>query len=105
MIIGAMPCRGGFDWSVRHIFGEKMKQIDVFGTVTLPWACRVEHWGDCVSVLGTKREMDMVVTPRESSDKVRSILQEILGKYPRLHDDASVSFLSLSMLNFWHPAM
>lgn len=103
--MGAMPCCGGFDWSVRHILGDKLGQIDLFGTITLPWACRIEHWGDRVSILGTKRELEMVVRPKESSAKVRSVLQDILGELPRIRDDLSVSFLSLSMFNFWHPTM
>ena len=61
--------------------------------------------GDMVSVLGTKREMDMVVTPKSKREEVVKVLQDILGQYPALHDDGSVAFLSLSMLNFWHPAM
>jgi hypothetical protein len=100
-----MPCCGGFDWSAHNILGEKMNNIDLFGTITLPWACRIQNWGNRVSVLGTKREMGMVVSPKAKRDQVRSILQEILGPYPVLHDDGVVSFLSLSMFNFWHPTM
>jgi hypothetical protein len=47
----------------------------------------------------------MIVIPRQRSKEVVAILQELVGREPVLHDSGLVSFLSLSLLNFWHPTM
>jgi hypothetical protein len=91
--IGALPARGGFDLCVRDILKERMHEIAVFGFQTLPWACRIQEYGQRVSILGTKALVDIAVWPPRQSADILSRLQEFLN----IHLTPIPSFLSLSL--------
>ena len=117
VILGAMPGEGGFDLTARHVLGEAFcGKCDLFALETLPWACRIVDYGKVVEVLGTKQEIDVVITPKlESSsqkaanggvESVVKTLQTIIGKAPALHP--AVNFLAVTLMNInsvWHPTI
>ena len=69
----------------------KAKQCDIFGTRTLPWACRITEYGKAVSILGTK-ENDQIVVNSSTRSFVINQVQRIVGtKYNAV--DFQFSFL------------
>ena len=65
IILGAMPGEGGFDLCARHCLGADFVAVShLFATETLPWACRIRDYGKSVEVLGTKKEIDVVIKPK-----------------------------------------
>jgi hypothetical protein len=64
VVLGAMPGEGGFDLCARHVLGDDfVSASNLFALETLPWACRIIEYGKSVEVLGTKKEIDVVITP------------------------------------------
>jgi hypothetical protein len=109
VVIGAMPGEGGFDMCARHVFGnEFVDQSNIFALETLPWACRITEYGKSVEVLGTKKEIDVVITEgsKRSVDDVRSLLQDLIGVLPELKP--ACNFLAVTLMNInsvWHPTI
>ncbi|KAJ8903687.1 hypothetical protein NDN08_004788 [Rhodosorus marinus] len=63
-LVGALPAHGGFDLVARHVLAERIEDVTVFGTVSLPWAARIASYGLRVEILGTKEELPMSCHPR-----------------------------------------
>lgn len=109
VILGAMPGEGGFDLTARHYLGDKfVSGCDLFALETLPWACRIVEYGKTVEDLGTKKEIDVVITPKkgETVENVTAILQNLIGRLPVLHPAAN--FLAVTLMNInsvWHPTI
>lgn len=109
VIIGAMPGEGGFDLCARHVLGDEFVDAsNVFALETLPWACRILEYGKSVEVLGTKKEIDVVITPKkgESIDSVLALLQKLVGKAPLM--EPACNFLGVTLMNInsvWHPTI
>jgi len=108
--LGAMPGEGGFDLCARHILGDEVvtHQVNLFALETLPWACRIVDYGKSVEVLGTKKEIDVVITPRQgrSVEDVLELLQKIVGRLPKLVP--ACNFLAVTLMNInsvWHPTI
>lgn len=52
--LGAMPSRGGFEFVASALLAHAGKGARIFGLQTLPWACRLEAYGQRVRILGAK---------------------------------------------------
>ena len=109
VLIGAMPGEGGFDLTARHVLGDAfVTASSVFALETLPWACRITEYGKSVEVLGTKKEVDVVITPKqgESVEAVLEVIQGLVGRLPVMK--AACNFLAVTLMNInsiWHPTI
>ena len=110
VILGAMPGQAGFDLCARHCLGDDfVSASNLFSLETLPWACRILEYGKQVEVLGTKKEIDVVITPKQGEDSVepvRLILQKLVGELPVMKPAGN--FLSVTLMNInsvWHPTI
>ena len=107
--IGAMPAEGGFDICAIHNLGSDfVRHSNLFSLETLPWACRIIEYGKSVEVLGTKKEVEVIVSPKHGTtkDSVTDILHRLVGKLP-VFDPAS-NFLAVTLMNInsvWHPTI
>jgi hypothetical protein len=91
--IGTLPARGGFGWAAREVLGAAADSFVVFGLQTLPWACRITEYGREVTILGTKKRVDLAIEPLAQAPEVGAILADLLG----LPLDPIASFLSLDL--------
>ena len=81
VIIGAMPGDGGFDMQVLKIFGkEKFDSVSLFALETLPWAVRLTDYGKSVEILGTKKDVEIAVSPASEGETVMAIVQKLMGQ-------------------------
>eukprot|EP00581_Thalassiosira_minuscula_P008322 CAMPEP_0183703908 /NCGR_PEP_ID=MMETSP0737-20130205/1452_1 /TAXON_ID=385413 /ORGANISM="Thalassiosira miniscula, Strain CCMP1093" /LENGTH=427 /DNA_ID=CAMNT_0025930711 /DNA_START=154 /DNA_END=1437 /DNA_ORIENTATION=- len=107
--IGAMPAEGGFDLCAIHNLGsEFVKNSNLFALETLPWACRIVEYGKSVEVLGTKKQVDIVVSPKQGTThaSVTEVLHSLIGRLPAF--DPADNFLSVTLMNInsvWHPTI
>ncbi|KAL7537902.1 hypothetical protein ACHAWF_005929 [Thalassiosira exigua] len=107
--IGAMPGEGGFDLCAIHNLGADFcRQSNLFALETLPWACRINEYGKSVEVLGTKKEVEVIVSPKRgtSKDSVSKVLHELIGRLPEF--DPADNFLAVTLMNInsvWHPTI
>lgn len=101
--------QGGFDMCARHILGDEfVAASSLFALETLPWACRIVEYGKSVEVLGTKKEIDVVITPPsgQTIDSTLSLLQKIVGVAPKMVP--ACNFLAVTLMNInsvWHPTI
>jgi hypothetical protein len=93
--IGALPARGGFDWECNQVLDRKGHGVTIFGLQTLPWACRIEHFGRGVTILGSKRQVDVAVWPPWSAGQIAHTLSDLL----QLKVNPVSTFLSLTLAN------
>jgi len=77
--IGALPARGGFDLCARDVLKEGASDRSIFGFQTLPWACRIQRYGQSVGILGTKDQVDLTVWPPKLAPIIAAMMQEALG--------------------------
>lgn len=109
VILGAMPGEGGFDLCARYVLGTDFCNLsNLFALETLPWACRIVNYGKTVEVLGTKKEIDIVVAPKQGGtvEPVIQVLQKLVGKAPKLLPASN--FLAVTLMNInsvWHPTI
>ncbi|CAB9517829.1 Octopine dehydrogenase [Seminavis robusta] len=107
--LGSMPGEGGFDLcAIHNLGGDFVKASNLFALETLPWACRIKEYGTSVEVLGTKKEIDIVVSPKDGStvNEVLGLLQRLIGKEPILKP--ACNFLAVTLMNInsvWHPTI
>jgi hypothetical protein len=94
--VGALPARGGFDYCAAWVLTELGRDdVRLFGLQTLPWACRIEQYGQIVHVLGIKDAVDAASRPAGEVEEIRPLLERMLG----LHIDAAASLLALTLAN------
>jgi len=99
--LGAIPGGAAFDALIYETLGmSKAKQCDIFGTRTLPWACRITEYGNSVSILGTK-ENDQIVVNSSTRSFVINQVQRIVGHDLKYMPADNFLFLSFTMP--WHP--
>jgi len=108
VVIGAMPAEGGFDLCARHVLGaDFVDQSNIFALETLPWACRIVEYGKTAEVLGTKVEIDFVMTEGPGNNaECMSLLQRLIGRLPELKP--ACNFLAVTLMNInsvWHPTI
>ena len=108
--IGAMPGEGGFDLCAIHNLGSDfVRHCNLFALETLPWACRIVEYGHSVEVLGTKKEVEVIVSPKIGSSKedvVSDVLHHCIGELPAF--DPADNFLAVTLMNInsvWHPTI
>lgn len=111
VIIGAMPGQAGFDLCARHCLGDDFcAASNLFSLETLPWACRIIEYGKVVEVLGTKKEIDVVITTKQGEKSVepaRQILQKLMNTSLPVLKPAS-NFLAVTLMSInsvWHPTI
>ena len=107
--LGAMPGEGGFDLCAIHNLGaDFVRASNLFALETLPWACRILEYGKSVEVLGTKKEIDVVISPKEGDtiETTQTLLQSLIGRLPELKP--ACNFLAVTLMNInsvWHPTI
>lgn len=78
--VGAMPARGGFDYCAVRVLKEQGREdVRLFGLQTLPWACRIEDYGQIVHVLGVKKMVDAASRPAAEIGEIAPLLGRMLG--------------------------
>ena len=94
--VGAIPARGGFDFSAVRILEEHGRgDVGLFGLQTLPWACRIKEYGQVVHVLGVKKTVDAASRPATEIGMITPVLAQMLG----LPIGAAASLLALTLAN------
>ncbi len=91
--LGALPARGAFDLCARDALRQAAGQTILFGLQTLPWACRIQRFGQSVQVLGTKARVDLAASPPEQAAPIAQSLTTLLG----LQVSSIANFLSLTL--------
>ena len=78
--VGAMPARGGFDYCAVQVLKEQDREdVRLFGLQTLPWACRIQDYGQIVHVLGVKKMVDAASRPAAQIGEIAPLLARMLG--------------------------
>ena len=78
-LIGALAARGCFDLCAWDVLKSKADKVTVFGLQTLPWACRIKHYGREVTILGSKASVDLATRPKDQAKMASAFLGEQLG--------------------------
>jgi len=78
-LIGALAARGCFDLCARDVLKGKLEGVVIFGLQTLPWACRIKHYGREVSILGSKASVDLAAYPKEQAKRTADLLADLFG--------------------------
>lgn len=91
--IGALPARGAFDLCARQALGKLAERCVIFGLQTLPWACRIEVFGQSVLVLGAKSQVDLAAQPTQQAAAISHTLTHLLD----LQVTPIANFLSLTL--------
>ena len=63
-IIGAIPARGGLEFSQTKRLVRSNKNNVFFGLQTLPWSCRIKEYATLVDILGKKEIVGLASSPR-----------------------------------------
>ncbi len=94
--VGAMPARGGFEFCAARLLAERGRDdVGLFGLQTLPWACRIQEFGQVVHILGAKRVVDVASRPAAGIGDIGPLLQRMLG----LPTEGAASLLALTLAN------
>ena len=94
--VGAIPARGGFDYCAVHVLREQDREdVRLFGLQTLPWACRIQDYGQVVHVLGVKKVVDAASRPASQIGEVAPLLEHMLG----LPIGRAANMLALTLAN------
>ena len=78
-LVGALAARGCFDLCAKDVLKQKANKVTIFGLQTLPWACRIKHYGQEVTILGSKASVDLASYPADQSRTTASFLGDQLG--------------------------
>lgn len=99
--IGVVPGSPSLDVVIRNAFkGLTSRPGIFFATRTLPWACRIQDYGQNVSIFGTKATDQIVVS--DPADRIAiQLMQAIAG--PGMLYQQVASFLFLAFTMPWHP--
>jgi hypothetical protein len=94
--VGAIPARGGFDYCAVQVLREQCREdVRLFGLQTLPWACRIQNYGQIVHVLGVKKMVDVASRPAAQIGEIASLLERMLG----MPIGQAASLLALTLAN------
>jgi hypothetical protein len=100
--VGAMPARGGFEYCAVQVLMEQGREdvrgagdVRLFGLQTLPWACRIQDYGQIVHVLGVKKMVDVASRPSAQIGEIASLLERMLG----LPTGRAANLLALTLAN------
>jgi hypothetical protein len=78
VLLAAIPSRGGFEYEVRDLLS-LVPGLVACGLETLPWACRIEVFGQRVRLLGAKARVALGCRPRGRGAEVAQLLGAWLG--------------------------
>ena len=96
VIIGSIPARGGFEYSLLKILKSVTdKRIKFFGLQTLPWACRTREYASKVDILGKKDIVGLAALPREATLELSEILTLLL----KIKMESIPNMLTLTLAN------
>ncbi len=94
--VGAMPARGGFDYCAAQVLKEQGREdVRLFGLQTLPWACRIQDYGQVVHILGVKKVVDAASRPAAEIEAIAPLLGRMLG----LPIGRAANLLALTLAN------
>ncbi len=94
--VGVLPARGGFDYAAMSALAEHGREdVRLFGLQTLPWACRIDRYGQVVHVLGVKQIVDATTRPGAQVEEISQVLETMLG----LSIGPIPNFLALTLAN------
>jgi hypothetical protein len=94
--VGAIPARGGFDYCAARVLASRGRaDARIFGLQTLPWACRIQEYGQVVHVLGVKEVVDAASRPAAAIGELAPLLEGMLG----LTVEPAASLLALTLAN------
>ncbi|HSJ53397.1 MAG TPA: NAD/NADP octopine/nopaline dehydrogenase family protein [Anaerolineae bacterium] len=94
--VGAIPARGGFDYCAARLLSSLGRaDARLFGLQTLPWACRIQEYGQVVHVLGVKEAVDAASRPAAAIGALAPLLEAMLG----LPVEPAASLLALTLAN------
>src|SRR3972149_4340641 len=60
---GPRRARGGFDRGARAVLAACAAQVPLFGLQTLPWACRIQHYGRQAGGVGGQEQGGIAASP------------------------------------------
>lgn len=96
VIIGSIPARGGFEYSLLKVLKSVTdKKIKFFGLQTLPWACRTREYASKVDILGKKDIVGLAALPREATLELSEILTLLL----KIKMESIPNMLTLTLAN------
>eukprot|EP01083_Nonionella_stella_P026213 72130_1 len=120
-LVACFPGLSGLDCDWISIFGKENKDFVLLSAITLPWACRIKSFGQCVEILSTKAQIEVsvkVVAKPQKQDEEKNVdvqevnkgyirkVSEIIGPKPVFVDYGHVLNMSLSAISaIVHPSI
>lgn len=92
--IVVMPTRSGLEYQY-HLYSFRERQIHLLGFQSLPWACRIEEYGERVRIFGVKKSQSVAVLGEGFDEGFLEELGEMIGMDLSLME----GFLSLTLGN------
>jgi hypothetical protein len=86
-VLAGLPGQCGFDFEVRKLLGNRLRECTVLDFTSLPWVCRLDEFGRRVHIAGTKESVAGAIRAGSVPSRVRdpvSTLQSLLGDPARL---------------------
>ena len=94
--VGAIPAGGGFGYCAARVLSSLGPGgARLFGLQTLPWACRIQEYGQVVHVLGVKETVDAASRPAAAIAGLAPLFEAMLG----LPVEPAASLLALTLAN------
>eukprot|EP00756_Hemistasia_phaeocysticola_P016042 Hpha_TRINITY_DN15451_c2_g6::TRINITY_DN15451_c2_g6_i1::g.174847::m.174847 len=74
-VVGVLPGQGGVEWAAAAIFRQLCpdKRIVLFGTMPMPYNCRVSEFGKSVHIVGLKPHFHIGILPQAKQDETAQI--------------------------------
>ncbi len=106
-VLVGLPGQNGFEFDVRKVLGERLKNYILMNFESLPWICRIVEFGKSVKILGTKRSLVGAIQGDLTESRIadpRATMQSLLGEPPIL--SVSGHLLGITLLSpnaYSHP--
>ena len=108
-VLVGLPGQNGFEFDVRKVFGQRLKNYVLMNFESLPWICRIADFGKSVRILGSKNNLVGAIygdlTRARIADPLAT-MQRLLGEPPTL--SVSGHLLGITLLSpnaYSHPPM
>nr|BAF36492.1 alanopine dehydrogenase [Marphysa sanguinea] len=100
-ILVGLPGQPGFEFDVYTIWGPLASKCSIMAFESLPWACRIAEFGQCVEILGTKESLVGAVHIGSVPSKFDPtlLLQGCLGPHPSLLTKGHLLGITLMSVN------
>ncbi|KAA8490793.1 Tauropine dehydrogenase [Porphyridium purpureum] len=79
--IGLLPGQGGSQWLAKKIFGDKFRDVTLFGTDKLPYNARIEEFGKSVRLFGLKTELGCASIPKDKDAHCAQLISKALAGF------------------------